>query len=97
MEQEQTGVMGGARFSVIFKGQFVDGISEETIRHELSATLKLSANAIETILSSPSLVLKRNIDLETAERYQRALKKTGVLCQVVPAGPGMSTGFTGAG
>lgn len=70
------------RYKVVFDGQIAEGFSEETVRHELAMSLKLSTQTIDRLFSNPSSVLKKNIDLKTARTYRDILKKAGLLCKI---------------
>jgi hypothetical protein len=85
MEEKNSKSNGIEAFTVIFNGKFAKGAPEKEIRDRLASTLKLSDTAVGRFFSESSLVLKRNIDWQSAVRYQAVLKRAGVLCDVLPS------------
>lgn len=52
------------------------------VKHRLAALFNTSLPVIESLFSRDKAVIKRNLDLATANRYARAIEKAGAACYV---------------
>lgn len=76
---------------VVFKGQLTDGISADTAKQKLAGLFKISPAQAATMLSGKSVYIKKNVDIETAKKYQAAMHKVGALAVIVDASETIST------
>jgi uncharacterized protein YbjQ (UPF0145 family) len=53
-------------------------------RKTVAQLLKVDAAKAEQLFSGQPTVLRRDVDLQTAEKVQRALNKAGVACELTP-------------
>jgi ribosomal protein L7/L12 len=79
--------MTGTKYHVRFTGRLQSGLSQEDVVKNLEKLTNLGREKAESLLSSEKpLVLKKDVDLETAEKYRKVFEKAGMMIQVVPAG-----------
>ncbi|MEH6616490.1 MAG: hypothetical protein V7699_01480 [Porticoccus sp.] len=72
-------------YEVIFRGDVLAGQSVIEIKQRLAQLFNAEAKRIDQMFSGKPVVVKRNLDLETAERYQSTLLKAGALVDIRPA------------
>lgn len=76
------------RFNVVFKGELLPGVESTAARKTVAQLLKVDAAKAEQLFSGQPTVLRRDVDRETAEKVQRALKKAGANCELEPLDAG---------
>ena len=72
------------RFNVIFKGELLPGVESTAARKTVAQLLKVDAAKAEQLFSGKPTVLRRDVDRDTAEKVQRALKNAGAKCELQP-------------
>jgi len=75
------------RFRIVFRGELAFGMSQEEVAAQLRERLKLSDAALARFFAGKPVVLKRDLDEETAERYAKAFWGAGARCAVEPMTP----------
>ncbi|WP_461536413.1 hypothetical protein [Spongorhabdus nitratireducens] len=70
------------QYSVILNGQLCDGVSLQQASQRLQKLFKATAKKVESMLSGQPVVLKHNLDKQTAEKYKTALLKAGVMSKI---------------
>jgi hypothetical protein len=75
------------RYRIVFRGELVLGMSQEEVAVQLRERLKFSDAALARFFAGKPVVLKSDLDEETAERYARAFGSAGALCVVEPMTP----------
>jgi len=75
------------RYRIVFRGELVLGMSQEEVAVQLRERLKFSDAALARFFAGKPVVLKSDLDEETAERYARAFGGAGALCVVEPMTP----------
>ncbi len=87
-----------SRFDLIFTGELIDGCEPAQVRRDLERLFKTDAAAISRLFTGMPVVIKKDIDEQTAKRYRAALQQVGALCQVRPAaGTDAQEGAAGQG
>ncbi len=76
-----------ANFFIVFRGKTLDGYDLGTIKKKLARLLKTTETKIERMFAGKAVVVKRNLDCETARRYALVLKKIGLVCEIRNATP----------
>ncbi len=76
--------MSDALYKVVFRGKIIEGHDAELVRQNVAKLLKLPPEQIDTIFSGKTVVLKKDADEATAQKYDIALKKAGALIEIVP-------------
>lgn len=65
------------KYRLIFSGELLDGQHRAVVKRRLIELLKLKDGQVEKLFSGQPVVLKRDVDRETAARYQALFKKAG--------------------
>ena len=72
-----------SNYKLVFDGTISDGYQVEDVKKNLAAVLKANENQIELLFSKPEVVIKKNMDYESAVKYQKAMQKAGTICKVM--------------
>ena len=70
------------KFNVVFKGEILPGVEPTAARKAVAQLLKVDADKAEQLFSGQPTVLRRDVDRDTAEKIQRALKNAGAACEL---------------
>lgn len=70
------------QFDIVFKGQLIEGTSISDAVENMAKLFKSDTNTIEKRFFGKPCFIKKAIDETTAEKYQRALEKAGVIVYV---------------
>jgi TM2 domain-containing membrane protein YozV/Tfp pilus assembly protein PilE len=70
------------RYRVVFKGQFADQATLDDVRANLTALYKNNSAKVDAILSSSRAVIKKDLDLATCQKIQKAFQKAGAVCSI---------------
>jgi hypothetical protein len=76
----------GNRYKVIFNGKTVDGCQCEDVKRHLGALLKTDQNKIDRLFSGRWVVIKRDVDYQTALKYLNVFKQAGAICELEDVG-----------
>ena len=77
-------------YQIIFSGQTVDGIDTAQAKANLSKLYKTDVSKIEKLFQGKRVVLKKNLNEDTALGYLTTLKNAGIICTLeeMPAAAG---------
>ncbi|WP_178114692.1 YjgN family protein [Pseudomonas saliphila] len=75
--------MSSELFKVCFNGRLVEGQAEDQLRWNLQKS-GFRPEQIETLLAGKSATIKRGLDSEQAQAYQRRLHAAGLVVDIVP-------------
>ncbi len=78
--------MTEALFDIIFRGDITAGSQLPQVKQNLMRLFKLDETKINGLFSGQAVVLKRGLDMETAEKYLRVLHQAGAQVQKITAG-----------
>lgn len=78
------------RFKIVFRGELAFGMSQGEVATLLRDRLKFSDAALARLFAGKPVVLKGDLDEETAERYAKAFRNAGALCAVEPMTSGVA-------
>jgi predicted transcriptional regulator len=81
-------------YQLVFKGECVSGVDENGARQQAKALFKASDAQVGKMFSSARVVIRNNLDGQTAQKYQAALKKNGMIAYIEPM-PSAETSETG--
>lgn len=70
-------------YEIVFLGELVEGAQPERVKANLGKLFQADAARLELLFSGRRLVLKNNLDAETAEKYRATLERAGARVQVV--------------
>lgn len=74
--------MSNQRFQLVFFGAACDGYELDRIKTAIAERFKLDQDAVEYLFSKPAVVVKRNLDAETAIVYKRVIDRLGGLARI---------------
>jgi glutaredoxin len=63
-------------------GEISTGQKPEQVRNNVQTLGNFSEKYLDKIFSGQSILLKQDLDLATAQRYKRALDRTGLVCHI---------------
>ncbi|MCD5995841.1 hypothetical protein KDX38_20185 [Pseudomonas sp. CDFA 602] len=70
-------------YELVFTGQLVPGAQLERVRANMGKLFQADEQRLELLFSGRRLVLKNNLDSETAEKYRATLEKAGAWVEVL--------------
>ncbi len=68
------------RYSIVFSGEVVEGCSEKEVQEALSEAFCLPLQRVERLFAGKPVVVKRGLDIETAEKYLKLFCDAGAVC-----------------
>lgn len=72
------------RFRVVFSGEFDAGHSLEQVQADLAKRFKLRPPVLKRLMAGRPIVVKNNVDAETAYRYKSEIDKLGAVSRIEP-------------
>ncbi len=72
-----------SNYKLVFDGTISDGYQVDDVKKNLAMLLKANEQQIELLFSKPEVVIKKNLDYESALKYQMAMQKAGTICKVM--------------
>jgi hypothetical protein len=72
-------------YKLVFDGTISDGYQEADVKKNLAALLKANETQIDLLFSKPEVIIKKNMDYDSAMKYQKAMQKAGTVCRVMEA------------
>ncbi|WP_316348045.1 rhomboid family intramembrane serine protease [Desulfuromonas acetoxidans] len=75
--------MSDPLYNITFQGKLLYGYEQDEVRNNLAKLTKFDEQMLNRLFSGEKVVLKKELDLATAERYKEVLDKTGARCEVV--------------
>ncbi len=76
--------MSESLFEVVFQGKLVDGFAVTDVKANVARLFKATPQQIEHMFLGKRVVIRNQLDQETALKYQVLLRKNGAVCQVEP-------------
>ncbi len=74
--------MSDELFEVAFSGEIAEGAELEQVKAKVGAMFKADATKLAHLFSGKRVVIKKNIDQATANKYKTALNNAGAICEV---------------
>lgn len=74
--------MSNELFEVAFSGQIAEGADLQQVKAKVGAMFKADATKLAHLFSGKRMVIKKNIDQATANKYKTALNNAGAVCEV---------------
>ena len=78
--------MSDQLFEVAFSGQISEGADLQEVRARVGKMFNADETKLGQLFSGKRIVIKKNIDQATANKYQTALNRAGAECEIVPMG-----------
>ncbi|ESQ16605.1 MAG TPA: hypothetical protein DDY14_13255 [Chromatiaceae bacterium] len=85
--------MTADRYNVIFSGQISPTTTRESARRDIKETFKLGDAQLDNLFSGQRIVVKREVSLEMAKRYQSTFSNLGALTLIEPLRKASATGL----
>ena len=79
--------MTQSTYDVSFNGGLVAGADLTQVKNNVASLFKTDVEKIEVMFSGKRVVVKRNLDEQTALKYQAAMKNAGAVCQITEVKP----------
>ncbi len=80
--------MSDQLFEVAFSGQISEGASADEVRAQIGKMFNADEAKLAQLFSGRRVVIKKNIDQATADKYRTALNRAGAECEVAAMGGG---------
>lgn len=77
--------MGAKTFDVLISGHTLSGFSTALASKNLAELFSINVNKAALLLQQQERVVRRGVDLNTAEKWQRALQHAGIEALFVPS------------
>jgi hypothetical protein len=77
--------------NLVFRGDIVLGFPLEQVKQNLQKVFAAEPSKIDALFSGRPVVLKRNLDLASAKKYQTLLERAGAITQIIAANTAPST------
>ena len=70
------------QYNIVFEGTISDGYGTEEVKRNLADLFKVDEKRVERFFAKQPVVLKKDMDYDSAMKYQRDLQKAGALCKI---------------
>jgi hypothetical protein len=77
--------MAESRFDIQFAGELVQGADRQAVRERLRDLFKLTPDALERLFSGQVVMIKCDLDAQTAARYRDAFRDAGAVLRLTRA------------
>jgi len=72
-----------ALYNLIFQGKIIDGASLNKVKLNIAQLFKINAAKTDTLFSGKAIIIKKNLNTESAKKYLTVLKKAGAIVKAV--------------
>lgn len=73
------------RYNLVFEGKIAQGQTPAEVKKKLGAMLKLDAKGVGQIFSGRPVIIKKEMDSQTAAKYKQAFESAGAVARVEEA------------
>jgi uncharacterized protein YbjQ (UPF0145 family) len=70
----------GTTYNVVFEGKLVPGKTLEEVKKALASVLNREVQTVGQLFSGRPVVLRKQVDAATAEKYQKRFRAAGAIC-----------------
>ncbi|MBL0713292.1 MAG: DUF1189 family protein [Desulfosarcina sp.] len=84
-------------YQLIFEGRIQTGRDLDEVKQNLASLFDVPASEIDTLFSGAPLVLKDDLDVDTAREDKAAFEKTGAVCRMEARTPAAERRWIGSG
>lgn len=71
-------------YNIVFKGELVRSFELDVVKNNMGKLFKISGPKLEALFSGKTIILKRNLSFEAANKYRVAIKKVGARIDLLP-------------
>lgn len=75
--------MSDELYNIVFKGELVRSFDLPAVKKNIGRLFKMAGPKLEALFSGKTIILKRNLNFETATKYRVAIKKAGARVDLV--------------
>src|SRR6056297_1283563 len=79
--------MAATKYRVLMTGELAQGKSIDEVKPRLAKLFKTTPEKIDGLLKRNNVVIKKDADLETAQKYVRAIESADAVCRMDPPAP----------
>jgi uncharacterized protein YbjQ (UPF0145 family) len=72
------------RYNITFDGQTAPARDIQAVKDALMRTLRTDGRGIEMLFTGKPVIIKRNVDAATAQKYEKAFEAAGAICTLDP-------------
>lgn len=83
--------MSDELFEIAISGEILDGENPEDVKARIGKMFNADEAKIAQLFSGNRVVIKKNVDQQTAEKYKNALNKAGAVCEIKSLSPVVET------
>ncbi len=80
----ETKQMSEQRFQILVNGKLAEGFNKEQAEQNMATLFKVTIAKIEPMFSGRKLVIKKELNKETALKYKAAINRAGMLAAISP-------------
>ncbi|MDM7918363.1 MAG: FHA domain-containing protein, partial [Methanosarcina sp.] len=73
-------------FDLVFEGDIKAGFEVQDVKSGLAKLLKVEESRIEPFFKGNRVILKSNLEIETAKKYKGIVEKSGAICRLYASG-----------
>ncbi len=70
------------KYKVIFSGKIAPGQDINMVKSKVASLYKIPVKKCEPMFIGHSVIIKNNVDYQTAQKYKKAFERTGALCHI---------------
>lgn len=74
-------------YRVVFTGEVLEGHDAGDVKRALAALYRADVSKMEALFTGKPVIVKKDVDYETAEKWRRAYERAGAKCLVEPLPP----------
>lgn len=83
-------------YKIVFEGKILPGKDVDSVKKSLMDLLNLDHMVMDRLFSGKPVVIRKDVDTETAENFRKAFEIAGAICMIKPVeGSGNGSGATG--
>lgn len=75
------------KFNLVFTGQIKEGMTVSAVKKNLITLFKMDEGRAERFFLKKQIIIKKQVNRQTAEKYKKAFDKAGVVCKITSVGP----------
>ncbi len=75
--------MTSSRYKIVFDGRIVEGHEVEDVKRNLVLSYRIDPKKVERLFAKRPVVIRKNVDHQTAMKYKRAFERAGAICQIL--------------
>ncbi len=75
--------MSDELFEVAFSGQIAEGADPDQVKAKIASMFKADEAKLAHLFSGKRVIIKKNIDQATANKYKTALSNAGAVCEII--------------